>query len=32
MSITKDIRIGELIYQRPDAIEILMNFGMGCVG
>lgn len=32
MSITKDIRIGELIHQRPDAIEILMNFGMGCVG
>lgn len=32
MEITKDMVIGELIRQRPDAIEILMQFGMGCVG
>lgn len=30
--ITKDILIGELIRQKPEAIEILMRHGMGCVG
>lgn len=30
--ITKDMLIGELIRQKPDAIPVLMNFGMGCVG
>ncbi|WP_077369423.1 DUF1858 domain-containing protein [Anaerosalibacter sp. Marseille-P3206] len=30
--ITKDVLIGELIRQKPEAIEILMRFGMGCVG
>nr|WP_276537053.1 DUF1858 domain-containing protein [Anaerosalibacter massiliensis] len=24
--------IGELIRQKPEAVEILMRFGMGCVG
>lgn len=28
--ITKDMTIGEAIKQKNSAIEILMNFGMGC--
>jgi len=32
MEIKKDILIGELIRKKPEAIEILMSFGMGCVG
>lgn len=32
MEITKDMLIGELIRKRPDTIEVLMRFGMGCVG
>ncbi len=30
--ITKDTLIGELIREKPGAVPILMNFGMGCVG
>lgn len=30
--ITKDMTIGEVIRKKPNAAEILMNFGMGCVG
>ncbi len=32
MEITKDMFIGELIRKKPEAVEILMQFGMGCVG
>ena len=32
MEITKDTKIGELISQKPEAAEILFQFGMGCVG
>ncbi|MDR7857593.1 DUF1858 domain-containing protein [Tissierella sp.] len=32
MEITKDVLIGELIRKKPEAIEVLMSFGMGCVG
>ncbi len=32
MEINKDTVIGELIRQKPQAIETLMQFGMGCVG
>lgn len=32
MEITKDMLIGEIIRKKPEAIEILMRFGMGCVG
>lgn len=32
MEITKDMLIGELIRKKPETIEILMQFGMGCVG
>ncbi|GAA0078425.1 DUF1858 domain-containing protein [Clostridium sp. CTA-5] len=30
--ITKDMTIGEIIRVKEDAPQILMNFGMGCVG
>ena len=30
--ITKDMLIGELIRQKPEASPVLMSFGMGCVG
>lgn len=32
MEITKDMLIGELIRKKPEAVEVLMSFGMGCVG
>ncbi|WP_128425160.1 DUF1858 domain-containing protein [Gudongella oleilytica] len=32
MEIKKDMLIGELIRKKPEAIEILLRFGMGCVG
>jgi len=30
--ITKDTTIGEVVRNYPDKIDILMDFGMGCVG
>lgn len=30
--ITKNNTIGEIIQMNPDAAEILMRFGMGCIG
>ncbi|MCY6371872.1 DUF1858 domain-containing protein [Clostridium ganghwense] len=32
MKITKDMTIGELIRQDMSKAEVLMSFGMGCVG
>ena len=32
MKITKDMTIGEVVRQFPDSVEVLMSFGMGCVG
>ncbi|NLV75684.1 MAG: DUF1858 domain-containing protein [Tissierellia bacterium] len=32
MEITKDMLVGEVIRSKPDAIDILLNFGLGCVG
>ncbi|HLR21445.1 MAG TPA: DUF1858 domain-containing protein [Tissierellaceae bacterium] len=32
MEITKDMIIGEIIRKKPEAIEILMQYGMGCIG
>lgn len=32
MEVSKDMLIGELIRKKPEAIETLMRFGMGCVG
>lgn len=30
--ITKDMTIGEVVKNSPEKAEILMSFGMGCVG
>ncbi|MBE6072431.1 MAG: DUF1858 domain-containing protein [Clostridium butyricum] len=30
--ITKDMTIGEIVNADPSKAEILMSFGMGCVG
>ncbi|MCR6516344.1 MAG: DUF1858 domain-containing protein [Clostridium sp.] len=30
--VTKDMTIGEIIKQDPSRAEVLMAFGMGCVG
>lgn len=32
MKILKDMTIGEVVRNYPESIEVLMNFGMGCVG
>ncbi|MBU3181496.1 DUF1858 domain-containing protein [Clostridium psychrophilum] len=32
MKITKNMTIGEVVRQSPESVQILMNFGMGCVG
>lgn len=32
MQITKDTLIGELLRVHPEKAQILMGFGMGCVG
>ncbi|NEZ47889.1 DUF1858 domain-containing protein [Clostridium niameyense] len=32
MKITKDMTIGEIVRNFEGAAEILMSFGMGCVG
>ena len=32
MSITKDMTIGEVVRTNPEKAEVLMSFGMGCVG
>lgn len=32
MKVTKDMTIGEIIRNNPNAARILMSFGMGCVG
>lgn len=30
--INKDMTIGEIIREKAEAAEVLMSFGMGCVG
>jgi len=32
MKVTKDMTIGEVIRQNPNAARILMSMGMGCIG
>ncbi|CAM2867338.1 DUF1858 domain-containing protein [Hathewaya histolytica] len=32
MKINKEMTIGEVVRQYPDVVEVLMSFGMGCVG
>lgn len=30
--VTKDMTIGEIVKMNPKYVEVLMTFGMGCVG
>ena len=30
--ITKDMTVGEIVNTNPKAAEVLMSFGMGCLG
>ena len=32
MKITKEMTIGQVIRANPEAAQILMSFGMGCIG
>ncbi len=32
MTITRDMLIGELLSEKPESVETLLRFGMGCVG
>jgi len=32
MTINKDMFIGQLLKEKPDAAEILFQYGMGCIG
>ncbi len=32
MKITKDMGITETVQKYPEAIEVFMRFGMGCIG
>lgn len=32
MAITKDMLIREVLQENPNSAEILMSFGLGCVG
>lgn len=32
MIINKDTLVGDIIKEKPEAVQILVGFGMGCVG
>lgn len=32
MKITKNMTIGEVVRTYPECIQILLSFGMGCIG
>ncbi|WIV12301.1 DUF1858 domain-containing protein [Proteiniborus sp. MB09-C3] len=32
MAITKDMLIGEILKEKPESVEALLRFGMGCIG
>ena len=32
MKISKEMTIGDVVMEYPEAVEVLMSFGMGCVG
>lgn len=32
MAVTKDMTIGQILREKPEAAQILMSFGMGCIG
>lgn len=32
MNILKEMTVGKVVREYPESIEVLMSFGMGCVG
>lgn len=32
MAITRDMLIGEILREKPESVETLLRFGMGCIG
>jgi hybrid cluster-associated redox disulfide protein len=32
MEITKDMLVGEVIREKPESVDILLRFGLGCIG
>ncbi|MBZ2175079.1 DUF1858 domain-containing protein [Schnuerera sp. xch1] len=32
MEITKDMLVGEVIRNKPEAVDTLLSFGLGCIG
>jgi hybrid cluster-associated redox disulfide protein len=32
MEITKDMLVGEIIRNKPESVDILLRFGLGCIG
>jgi len=32
MKITREMLIGDILRVKPDAAQVLMSFGMGCLG
>ncbi|NMA85773.1 MAG: DUF1858 domain-containing protein [Tissierellia bacterium] len=32
MEITKEMLVGEVIREKPESVDILLRFGLGCVG
>lgn len=32
MTITRDMLIGEILREKPESVETLLRFGMGCIG
>ncbi|HHV45882.1 MAG TPA: DUF1858 domain-containing protein, partial [Tissierellia bacterium] len=32
MEITKDTLIGEIVRNKPEAVDILLSYGLGCLG
>ena len=32
MEISKDMTIGELVRNHPNSVQVLVGFGLGCVG
>ncbi len=32
MEITKDTLIGEIVRNKPEAVDTLLRFGLGCLG
>ncbi|MCF6464327.1 DUF1858 domain-containing protein [Clostridium sp. Cult2] len=32
MEITKDMLVGEIIRNKPESVDTLLRFGLGCIG